>query len=77
MRDIDEAVVKFCEESYKDAVKYSKTYNGVMYWRGICYGAVQFVSNWGTDGKPLGDWWNNEMLEKFNNLAKEKRGRKA
>lgn len=73
MRDIDNAVVEFCEKMFNDAVKYNETPADAIATRGICYGAVQFVSNYGENGSPLGEWWNNTMLDKFNELAAKKR----
>jgi hypothetical protein len=64
----------FIIEQYKDAERFCETPEEVLNTRAIAYGALQFSINYlfPTFNKELGDWWQNIMWEKFNQLALDK-----
>ena len=66
---------KYIERELDEAKRYAKNWDDVMQYRANAYGALNFVNNtlYPYD-EELGDWWNNDMWNKFQELAIEKRG---
>lgn len=62
---------EFIIGQYMDAERFCETPEEVINTRAIAYGALQFSINnlFPTFNQRLADWWQNEMWEKFNQLA--------
>lgn len=69
---IEEKVKDFVLENLESAKKYYKNdTQGILNCRAIAYGALQFATNnlFPCYNDDLVDWWEEEIWEKFTNLA--------
>ena len=66
-------VKRYIEDIYRCTTISYKTASDAMHNRTIAYGAMDFVVtlNGGYD-EELARWWNDEMVDKFNELIREK-----
>ena len=78
MKDIENSVKEFIIQEYKNAQSYAQNEKDVVRWRHGASTVLQFSLFYlfPCYNKNLVDWWENEMWEKFNELALDKRKHK-